>query len=355
MISVIIPTRNEGKHIERCLLSILDGVSKEFEEVFVIDGMSTDGTKEIIERISNKFAIVKLLLNPDKTIPFALNLGIKNSTCDYILRLDAHSEYAPDYIMNCINAMKETDADNVGGVVKTIQNGNTISAKIIQLISTHSFGVGNSKFRLNPKPHYADTVPFGFFKKSVFYKIGYFDERLTRNQDYEFNQRIIKTGGKIWLDPRIKANYKNQSTFKGLLRQAINTGKYNVWMWRAAPYSFKLRHAIPGFFVLAIVGFLIASLTYPSILIILFLMLSLYLILAIITSLQQAIKQREIFAAIILPFCFFVYHACYGFGIIYGFILFLIGKSEVGNQSRPWKSAPHFSALKSMVSNYKTS
>jgi len=247
-VSIIIPCRNEEKFISKCLDSIIvQDYPKDKVEVLVVDGMSNDKTRDIINEYSRRYQYMNLLDNPKKIVPAAMNIGIKAASGDRIIRLDAHSEYPKDYIKNCIETAKRTNADNVGGVVVTQQNGNSFSAGCVQAITTHRFGVGNAEYRLEPQESLADTVAYGCFKAEIFERIGLYDERLIRNQDYELNQRIMKAGGNIWLNPKIKVVYYNQSTIKGLFRQAFFTAEWLSWMWYLAPYSFKVRHAIPAF------------------------------------------------------------------------------------------------------------
>ena len=346
-ISIIIPVRNEEKYIEFCLNSVINALTEEVLEIIVIDGNSSDQTVRIVDNLCKKLPLIKLMHNPNRTVPYALNLGINESKGDFIMRLDAHTKYPCDYIQNCISAMNKTNSDSVGGIVVSIQNGDSLSAKIVQMLTTHLFGVGNSSFRLQPEPHYADTVPFGFFKKTIFNKIGIFDERLTRNQDYEFNQRIIKNGGKIWLDPKIKGFYKNQRTIMGLLKQAFGTGKWNVWMWKVARYSFKFRHAIPGFFS---IGFLVLgslSLFLSSFRVILLILLGVYFFITLFASIQQSFSYRVLMPVFLLPLGFFFYHFVYGIGIATGIYFLITGKTEIGKDTRPWVGAADYYAIKS--------
>ena len=152
-VSSIIPCRNEVNFIEKCISSIY-----EFElieggfEVRVVDGMSDDGTRDKLFALSKQKKNLKVLDNIQKIVPKALNIGIKQAKGDYILRLDAHSNYPVDYLSACMAGMKDSAADNVGGIFITRQNGCTFTAKLVQLISTHRFGVGNANFRLNTKP-----------------------------------------------------------------------------------------------------------------------------------------------------------------------------------------------------------
>jgi glycosyltransferase involved in cell wall biosynthesis len=347
--SIILPTRNEAKYIRNTIESIMQALNENVIEILIVDGESSDATIPIIHALSKKYSIIKLLKNSNYTVPFALNKAIKESKGDYILRLDAHSTYPNDYINMCMKALRESGADNVGGVFQTEQNGESYSSKIVQMLTTHWFGVGDASYRLSPKSKYTDTVPYGFFKKSIFRQMGWFDERLTRNQDYEFNQRIRTMGGKIWMDPKIKVIYKNQSSIKGLLKQAFGNGKWNVWMWRIASYSFKLRHTVPGIFVLGIMILLILGFAYEYFA--LGLVISIYFITASIAAFQQAVRYRNYSIACLLPVYLFAYHLSYGTGTLYGVLTLLLGKSEVGKNTRPWQGATDYYSRNSILAN----
>ena len=168
-----------------------------------------------------------------------MNLIIKKGEGDYILRLDAHTIYDREYLKNCLETALRTNSDNVGGVLRTLPGSTSYSAKVVQALSTHPFGVGNSSFRIGAEEGSVDTVPFGFFKRSIFDKVGLFDERLLRAQDYELNRRIINYGGKIWLNPAIKAQYFNQPSLIKFFKKIFTLeAPYNAYMWYFAPYTF---------------------------------------------------------------------------------------------------------------------
>ena len=202
-ISIIIPCRNEEKFIRECMDSIINNdFPNNRLEIMVVDGQSEDSTREIVRRYSDKYSFVKILDNQKKIVPAALNMGIKNSKGDVILRMDSHNVYEKDYITKCVKYLMEYDIENVGGVCVTLPGADTVIARCIALALSQPFGVGNSQFRIGLKePKYVDTVPFGCFKKEVFEKNGFFDEDLIRNQDDEFNLRLIKNGGKVLLAP----------------------------------------------------------------------------------------------------------------------------------------------------------
>lgn len=338
-VSIIIPCRNEEKFIGKCLSSVIkQDYPIERIEILVIDGMSEDRTRETVKESIQKYPFIKLLDNPRKIVPTAMNIGIKAARGEWIVRLDAHSEYPKDYVSNCIDTAKRTNADNVGGVFVTQQNGNSFGARCVQAITTHRFGVGNAEYRLESQESLADTVAYGCFKAELFENIGLYDERLIRNQDYELNQRIIKTGGKIWLNPKIKVFYYNQSTLKGLFYQAFFTAQWLSWMWYLAFHSFKIRHAVPFFFTF---GLLICITIIPFHCFGLYFLYGIcfpYFLLNVIASFQQSRRFGWCLSAV-LPFLYLFYHICYGIGTLWGFILLLLKRSPVQRVREPWDGA----------------
>lgn len=331
-LSIIIPCRNEEEYIERCIKSILafEKLNEISHEIFFVDGMSTDRTIEILLDYSVQFENIRILNNPKLIQAAALNIGIARASGKYILRLDAHSEYPSDYLLKIIKTAKRTNADNVGGIFITKPGGNTYNAYLVQALTTHKFGVGDSGFRTGAREGKTDTVPYGYFKREIFEKYGGFDERLVRAQDYEFNRRIIINGGKIWQNPDIRISYFNQPTLWEFLRkQFFKEAPYNVYMWYLAPYTFTYRHAITGVFTLGvIVGFILSFFSivfkwiYISVLI-------LYFLLAVISSIQQAIRYRKIVHIFVLPISFFLFHFIHGIGLIKGAIKLMFGVSPV--------------------------
>lgn len=335
-ITIIIPTRNEADSIERCLRSVLSMVSiADGVEIFIIDGMSTDGTKEMISRWAVAHSIIKVYENQAQIVPAALNLGIQKARGDWIVRLDAHCEYDSNYLVNCLRAAQQSGADNVGGYIESSASSAVFQQKIIRGITTHRFGVGASPFRLGGAAGWVDTVPFGCYRRAVFVQIGLYDERLQRNQDYEFNQRLIKAGGKIWFDPSIRAKYFNQKKIKGLLRQAFTTGQWNVWTWRIAPHAFARRHLIPALFVVACIACALSMIVSRSIaLFALSALLSAYFSVACIAAIQQSVRLRDA-GLLCLPLLFFIYHVAYGLGEVAGALALLFGSAPVCDHKRP--------------------
>lgn len=316
-VSVIMPIYNEEKYIENCIVSLLkqNYPQKQMEWIFV-DGCSKDETRKIVESYMEKYpSLIKLYNNPNKTVPYAMNIGIKCALGKYIIRLDAHSEYSDDYISKCVYYLDTTDADNVGGVADTKSKGFVGSA--IALMLSSKFGVGNSQFRTNGKSGYVDTVPFGAFRREVFDKYGMYDERLTRNQDNEMNYRIRKNGGKIYMAEDIRLSYYCRDSISGIANMAIKNGKWNVITMRLCPGAMSTRHFIPFVFLISLMIMPVLSI-FSSIFGLLFMMeIGLYLFLNLIFSIRAANAIKYIPILMIL---FPIFHVSYGFGSLSGLI-----------------------------------
>lgn len=321
LISIIVPCRNEEKHIEKCINSVMAfSLPSGYNfEVLVIDGGSTDRTLSKLKHFSSQFPTFQIYNNAKIIQAAALNIGISHAKGDYVLRIDAHSIYPKNYLEKCIGAILVSNADNVGGIINTQPGADTYGASVVQALTTHPFGVGNSGFRTGMVSGEVDTVPYGFFKKSIFQKIGFFDERLVRAQDYEFNRRIAKYGGLIWMDPSIQLTYFNQPTFLGfLLKQIVKEAPYNAYMWYLASYTFSFRHAITGLFAAGIIIGALLSILFPILKFVYGGVIMVYVMLAIISSIQQAIKFKKYLHVVILPLGFFSYHFLHGIGVIAG-------------------------------------
>lgn len=316
-ISVVIPVYNEDKYIEACIISLMkqDYPNDAMEWIFV-DGCSKDRTKEIINSYKQKHPnLIRLYENPNKTVPFAMNMGIKAAAGKYIVRLDAHAEYSYDYISKCIYYLETIDAENVGGVAETKSRGFVGNA--IALMLSSKFGVGNSQFRINGKSGYVDTVPFGAFPKEVFKKYGMYDERLTRNQDNEMNYRIRKNGGKIYMSADIHLSYYCRDNIKGIVDMAIKNGKWNVITSRLCPGTMGIRHFIPFIFLLSLIIMPILSVLFSIFKWLFVVELALYFLLNLLFSIKATSEMKYTLLLFIL---FPVFHVSYGIGSLVGLI-----------------------------------
>jgi glycosyltransferase involved in cell wall biosynthesis len=316
-VSVVMPVYNEEAYIEKCIESLLmqDYPTEKMEWIFV-DGCSKDRTVDILKGYQVKYPqLIQVLHNPHKIVPYAMNIGIAAAQGIYIVRLDAHADYATDYISKCIHYLETTDAENVGGLAETKAIGFMGNA-IAKMLSS-KFGVGNSQFRTNGKSGYVDTVPFGAFPREVFSKYGGYDERLVRNQDNEMNFRIRKNGGKIYLAEDIHFSYYCRNSIRGIATMARKNGMWNVITMRLCPGAMGVRHFIPFAFVLSLLGLSILSFLHWSFGLLLGLECLLYFLLDILFSGKQASGVKEFFA--LLPL-FPIFHVSYGIGSVIGIV-----------------------------------
>jgi glycosyltransferase involved in cell wall biosynthesis len=308
-------------------------------EVFVIDGGSTDGTPDLAGQVSARDGRFHLLHNARRTQSCALNLGITRSHGDYVLRLDAHSEYPADYLAQLIETATRTGADNVGGRIRTRTRGTGYQASLVQALTTHPFGVGNS-FRTAAPEGLADTVPYGFFRRDTFERFGLFDERLLRAQDYEFNKRIVTRGGRIWLNPGIVLEYFQQPTLgRFLTKQFVYEAPYNAYMWYLAPYTFTPRHAITAVFVLGLIVGIPLAVAFTWAKVLLLAALSLYVLLAVTSAAMQAVRYRQPAHLVTLPFAFLSYHLTHGAGVVIGLARIALGVQPVAKRDPAWTTA----------------
>ncbi len=346
-ISILIPVLNEEKFLRRCLESIRSFIVPQvwkITEILILDGGSSDNTKAIILDMMRTDPRIRLCDNPGVIQSCAMNIGIRQASGDWIMRMDAHSIYPQNYLFLCAETVRNVNADNVGGVFITMPGNEKYSAAIVQALTTHKFGVGDSGFRLGQGPGKADTVPYGFFRRELFSKMGFFDERLVRGQDYELNRRIASAGGIIWRNPEIRIFYHNQpSLWAFLKKQVIREAPYNAYMWYLAPHAFALRHAITGFFALGIISGLLLW-HWSLIRLIYVFVLGLYAVLATVSSFQQGIKYRQWRHVFVLPLCFFSYHFTHGIGLLVGLLKLLTLTASVQKIKEPWQMAGQFRA-----------
>lgn len=325
-ISVIVPVRNEERYIRDCVKSIFDqDYPVDKMEVIFVDGQSTDRTVSILTELKREYPQIVVTENPQKIAPCAMNIGIRMAKNDIIVRLDAHAEYARDYLRLCVETLLTQDCDDAGGCAITKGRG-YLGGVIAEVLST-PLGVGNSSFRIGAKSGYVDTVPFGCFRKSLFNRIGLYDERLVRNQDSELSHRIIKHGGKIYLNSDIKFTYYCRNTFRGLARYAYLNGLWNVITMYLIPGSMRLRHFVPLFFVLSLIGLpmliLLSAFLLPAWCGFLVggafvVELMAYFSLVALFSLKIA-RKKGTGAFAVAAFVFPLFHISYGMGSLMGF------------------------------------
>ena len=319
-VSIVIPVLNEAKIIEDCLNSVTcQDYPKELMEILIVDGMSTDGTRDIVSRMKEKDGRISLLDNPKKNVPCALNIGIKKAKGEIIVRMDSHSVYPPYYISTLVEKMVELDAWNVGGMLITTPANDSVKCHAIATCLSHPFGVGSSLFRIGSTNIVeTDTVPFGCFRKSLFEKVGLFDEEMLRNEDEEINGRIRRAGGKIYLIPEVTMKYFPRDSLTKLFKMYYQYGLWKPLVNKKVGNAVSCRQFVPPLFVFGLFFGLILSLFSPLFLKIYLSVLLLYFLITISVGVYQAIKHSKPLLCIYIPITFFCLHLSYGIGYLWG-------------------------------------
>ena len=244
-VSVVVPCRNEIGRIRAFLDSVFRqelGLIK--LEVLIADGMSDDGTRLILGEYERKFASLRVIDNPEKITSTGLNRAIRDAEGEIIIRMDAHTEFAPNYVRSCVEVLHETHADNVGGPALT--RADSYIAQAIAYAFHTPFATGGAKFRDPGYEGSVDTVPYGCWRKSTLERLGLFDETLVRSQDDELNRRIVSSGGKVWQSPKIISWYRPRTTLAALSWQYFQYGFWKVAVIRKHRRLASWRNLVPG-------------------------------------------------------------------------------------------------------------
>lgn len=328
MLSVICPVYNEEKYISQCIESLLQqDYPQDDLEILFVDGMSNDKTREIIALYTRQYPFIKMLDNPKKIVPYAMNAGIKASKGDIIIRLDGHVEYPTNYFSALVKNLTELDADNVGALCETLPCGSSSKELAIAEALSSSFGMGNSYFRIGcNEVRRVDTVPFGCFKREVFDKVGLYDNELIRNQDDELNGRIIKNGGKIYLIPSIVTKYYARDKISKVRKMFYQYGLYKPLVNKKLGAPATVRQFFPLAFVLGL--FIGAGLSCVSIIVALLYatVLVLYLFLACSFTVKSIVKTGRWGLVLYQPFIYFTIHVSYGWGYLIGIFKIILHK-----------------------------
>jgi glycosyltransferase involved in cell wall biosynthesis len=340
-VSVIVPCYNERRFVAPSLRSLLDGSFAPTQmEVLVVDGGSTDGTREILRDLARDDARLRLIDNPRRTTPVALNLGIAAARGEIIVRADAHTLYPRDYLEVLTRALVETGADLVGCPADPTPGADTWMARLIVLASRGLFATG-SPFRNRRSSGAVDTVPFGCWRRSLFDRVGLFDERLLRNQDNEHASRILRAGGRVYLTAETRVGTVLRSTLGELWGHAATGGMWNAFTHRLHPYTFRWRHFLPGVFfigVLLAASVIVAGLWSgrAAIAALGVAALAPYVAANLWTSLHKAIQERQLVLAAPIALVTASYHFTYGYGIAKGWLLVASGRwrDRLGHQGR---------------------
>ena len=326
-VSIICPVFNEETYIEACIVSILEqDYPKEAMEVLFIDGNSTDNSTGIIKRYTAQYSFLKLLNNPERIVPYALNKGLEAAKGEVIMRLDAHCTYPTNYISELVRYLYQLNADNVGGVWNTQPAKDTPICQAIAFASSHPFGVGGSMHKIGAsKIMETDTVPFGCYKREIFDKTGLFDTDLVRNQDDEFNGRLLNLGGKIYLIPQVIINYTARDTLCKMRKMYYQYGLYKPLVNKKLGAPVTVRQFFPILFLLGLTIGGVVCMIWPLLLHFYTSVLLLYLFIGIVVGSMGAIRAHQPLLALLMPYVFFNIHMSYGIGYLVG-IFNVLGK-----------------------------
>ena len=296
-VTVAVPLLNEAT-VFPGLLAALHGQTYPGErtQVFLVDGGSDDGTRSLAAAAVSPY--VHLLDNPDRSAPAALNLALAAAAGEYFLRLDARTRPAPDYIERCVNRLAEGAWAGVAGPQVAV--GETPASRAHALVLNHPLGVGAPAYRRARRPVESETLYLGAYKTAWLRRIGGWDERLAATEDFDLNERVRRSGGRLLVDPDIHCRYLVRENLGDLARQYARYGAWRTIIWRRHPRSLRPRHAAPALLVLSLALGLAALFWTP---IPLATILALYLGGILVASLQLALAHgRALFPRLLATF-----------------------------------------------------
>ena len=330
--SIIIPCFNEARTIGLLLQAVADQtVGAKSLEVILADGGSTDGTREAVRTFaeSHPELRVRLIDNPARAIPAALNRAIEASRGPVVIRLDAHSIPQPDYVEACLRVLRRPEVANAGGVWEIHPSAGTWIARGIAAAASHRLGAGDARYRTSGQAGPVDTVPFGAYPRAWLERVGPYDESLLTNEDYEYNARLRQAGGLIWFDPAIRSIYFARATLGALARQYARYGYWKAHMLRRYPGTLRWRQALPPAFVLAGLSLALVSPWLPAARWLLGLQWALYLAALLAAGALQAGRRRDLALAAGIPLALAVMHLAWGSAFWWGWLSsFTRGKRE---------------------------
>jgi glycosyltransferase involved in cell wall biosynthesis len=331
-VTVVVPMLNEEKYITQCLNSIVrQDYPQDRYEVLVIDGDSVDASPALVAQMHQQYPVIRLMENPQRAIPKALNLGLRESRGEIFTRMDAHSIAPPDYLTQCVKYLFETGADNVGGILKVAGVG--YWGKSIALGTSCPFGVGNSKFRYSQEEDFTQAGFPGAFWKKTLLRFGGYDEAFVINEDDELNFRLMKEGGKVFRTPEIAVTYFCRKSIRKLWRQYFRYGFWKVKVMKKHGGPASIRHLIPAVFVASLIATSAAGFFFPPVFYLLAAILGAYSAASLIFAFRSALKNglRYFFS---LPIVFATLHLSYGTGFLLGLPKFLLfDKQPVGESA----------------------
>jgi len=343
VVSFIIVVRNAANTISKILDDLLvQDFPKEKIEVLLVEGRSTDNTLEVLQKFTKEHSDldVKILDNSGKTLSCGWNVALSSANGEIILRVDAHSRMAKDFIGKNVQAILSGEKIVGGATLPTMtMSDNPTPPSLTEVAERSRLGGGAANYRNVGSAGYMDTLAHAAYHRDVFKEVGGYNEHLLRNQDVEIHYRMKKAGYKFFYDPQIRSYYVPRKSIKGLMKQKYENGIWVGLILGISPKCYSLRHFIPGIFVSAIVlglisGFLISWLPFADLMIV-------YGIGASFFALKSSehYKGLKKLKCVALPFVFFLLHTAYGLGTLMGLIRlpFFLNKIKGYKVPRPIK------------------
>jgi succinoglycan biosynthesis protein ExoA len=325
-VSVVIPCYNEEHFIVKALDQLAGQYPNDKYEIVVVDGLSTDATRERIAEFkgANPDLNVVIVDNPARNIPTALNLGVQHARGSIIARMDAHAVPPAGYINRCVEVLTQPGVGAVGMPCLVRPGKDTLTAQAIASAVSHPFGIGDAKYRLTDVTsgqESVDTVAFACFRKTLWDEVGRFNEELLTNEDYDFNYRVRQHGLKVILDRQGHCDYFARSTLSELAQQYRRYGRWKAQMIKLHPGSIKLRHMVAPVFVISIVVLTILGFVFYPFWLLLVLELLLYFSLGLYFGFKIAKRNKGGVSLILLmPIVFLLIHLSWGSSFLWGLI-----------------------------------
>ncbi len=327
-VSIVIPCYNERRTIGQ----VLEAIRRQTHplrhlEVQVADGMSTDGTRQVIADYARAHPdlAVRIVDNPDRSIPAALNRAIASARGQVIIRMDAHALPHPDYVERCLETLERTGAANVGGIWEIHPGGHGWIARSIAAAAAHPMGAGDARYRTRGQAGPADTVPFGAFHREWLERVGGYDESLLSNEDYELNVRLRRAGGEIWLEPTIRSIYFARPGLGALARQYFRYGYWKSQMWVRNVGSLRWRQALPPLFVAATIGLGLLGLLWEPAWAFLGVQWGVYTVASSLFGAAEALRRHDLALAVGFPLAIWTMHLSWGSAFLWSLMTQVVG------------------------------
>ncbi len=322
-VSVIVPCYNEQATIRFLLDALLAQTYPRAQmEIVIADALSQDATRQVVAAFQQERPdfLLRVVDNARRTIPSGLNLAIAAARGEILLRLDAHSMPIPDYVERCVSALEAGRGSNVGGVWMIRPGGEGWMAESIAAAAAHPLGVGDAMYRFAARAGSVDTVPFGAFRRELIQQIGGFDETLLTNEDYEFNVRIRRSGGIVWLDPQIRSAYFARASLIELAKQYWRYGFWKFKMLRRYPGTLRWRQALPPLFAASLIFLVLFSFFLVVAGWILFFEIIIYLFTLMAAGIYLFLRQRKPLLIPGLMLAITTMHLSWGSGFLWSLV-----------------------------------